>query len=330
MKKINIILIILLYILWIPNIIAQGSISVTVQNATNGNNNGALAINVSGTFGLYDYRVFDNDGAIVDFELNGPEDFKTFSGMAPGAYEVIVNDGQDCVAGWSGTIRCVNPNNDRPCIVISFPIEPSPGTNDPKKAVYIGDPVGAPGSPGYFLDLARMTNIEEEKLSELSEKMENKISIETNKILAGGASKFEISKQEEINTDARFVYKFNEEGEMEWLVQQYSEKYTAEVKSSSDKAKLPESIAHTNLAITAVYPNPFASLINVVVNATTEESVQVQLLNLSGQLLLEKEYSLIKGVNNLQLETTKELPGGSYFLTILDQKGNRYTKTIIH
>lgn len=61
--------------------------------------------------------------------------------------------------------------------------------------------MGEPGSSSYFLDLARMTNIEEEKLNELSEKMENKISIETNKILTGGTSKFEISKQEEINTE---------------------------------------------------------------------------------------------------------------------------------
>ena len=332
MKKINIILIILLSILWVStNTFAQASIEVTVQNATNGNNNGALTINVSGTFGNYNYRVFDNNGGIVDFELDRAENFKTFFDMAPGEYEVIVNDGQGCVAGWSGFIRCVNTNNNRPCIIVSVPLDPKPGTGtDPGKSVYIGDPVGEPGSSEYFLDLARMTNLSEEKLSELSEKMENKISIETNKILSGGTSKFEIPKQEEVNTDAQFVYKFNEAGEMEWLVQQYSEKITAEKKSSPDEVKFPVSNEQTGLVITAVFPNPFESLINMVVNATTEEMVQVQLLSLSGQLLLEKEYSLVKGVNNLQLETTKELPRGSYFLTMLDQKGNRYTETIIH
>ena len=331
MKKTNIILIILLSILWIPNTFAQARIEVAVQNATNGSNNGALTIDVFDTDGLYSYYVLNSDGGDVVSDVGTFDNPKTFTDLAPGAYEVIVNDGQGCVAGWSGTIRCVNTNNNRPCIITSLPNEPTPGTGtDPGKAVYIGDPVGEPSSPEYFLDLARMTNMAEEKLNELSEKMENRISIETNKILTGGTSNFEIPAQEEINTNARFVYKFNEEGEMEWLVQQFSEQYTAEEKSSPDEAKLPVSIENTKLAITAVFPNPFESLINVVVNATKEEMVQVQLLNLSGQLLLKKEYSLGKGVNNLQLETSKELPKGSYFLTILDQKGNRYTETIIH
>ncbi len=332
MKKINIILTIMLSILWIPiNTFAQARIEVTVQNATNGNNNGVLTIEVFGTFGNYDYRVLDKEGVTVDFEFNRPENFKIFSGMAPGEYEVIVNNGQNCVAGWSGLIKCVNSSNNRPCSIVSLPVEPAPGTGtDSKKAVYIGDPVGEPSSPGYFLDLARMTNMKEAQLNALSEKMENKISVETNKILTGGTSNFEIPAQEEINTDARFVYKFNEAGEMEWLVQQYPEKITAKERSSSNERQLPVSIENTKLAITAIFPNPFESLINISVNGVKEEKVQVQLLNLSGQLLLEKEYSLTKGVNNLQVETTKELPQGSYFLTILDQEGNRYTKTIIH
>lgn len=332
MKKINIILIIILSVLWIPiNILAQARIEVTVQNATNGNNNGTLTIDVFDTFGSYSYYVLDRNGGIVDSDQGTSDNPKIFTGIAPGEYEVIVNDGQGCVAGWSGFIKCVNTTNNRPCIIVSLPTDPKPGTGtDPGKTVYIGDPIGEPGSSEFFLDLARMTNMEEEKLNELSEKMENKIFIETNKILAGGTSKFEIVKQEEINTNARFVYKFNENGEMEWLVEQSSKKHTAEVKSLTDETKSPVSIEDTKLAITAVFPNPFESLINMVVNATTEDVVQVQLLNLSGQLLLEKEYSLVKGVNNLQLETTKELPQGSYFLTIFDQEGNHYTKTIIH
>lgn len=332
MKKINIILIIMLSILWIPiNTFAQGRIEVTVQNATNGNNNGVLTIEVFGTFGSYSYFVFDQNGEEVVSDEGTPVNSKTFTDIAPGTYEVIVNDGQGCVAGWSGAIRCVNTSNNRPCIIVSLPVEPAPGKgNDSGKTVYIGNPVGEPGSPEYFLDLARMTDMEAETLNELSENMEKKISIETDKILAGGTSRFEIANQEEINTDARFVYKFNEAGEMEWLVQQYPEKITAKEKSSSNERQLPISIENTKLAITAIFPNPFESLINISVNGVKEEKVQVQLLNLSGQLLLEKEYSLTKGVNNLQVETTKELPQGSYFLTILDQEGNRYTKTIIH
>ena len=69
MKKINIILIILLSILWIPNTFAQARIEVTVQNATNGNNNGALTIQVIGTPGSFNYYVFDRNGVIVNSDL---------------------------------------------------------------------------------------------------------------------------------------------------------------------------------------------------------------------------------------------------------------------
>lgn len=329
MKKINIILILMLSILWITNTSAQ-SIKVTVQNATGANiSDGKITVEVLEPFGIYSYYLLDGSGGNVNDKLNTPDNFAIFENLASGRYEVVVNDLEGCAAGWTGSVGCAG----RGCITVSLPFEPSPITGEvkPGKTVYIGDPIGQPGNATNFLHLSRMTDLGASTLAELTEKMENQIYIETDKILTGGSSQFEQATQEEISTKSRFIYKFNEEGEMEWLVDQSRKEQKAEKKEALlDEVGFSVSANTTNLAITAVFPNPFESLVNLVVQANKEEMVQIQLLNLSGQLLLEKEFSLVKGANNLQIETSENLPKGSYFLTIRDQEGNRYTETIIH
>jgi hypothetical protein len=67
-----------------------------------------------------------------------------------------------------------------------------------------------------------------------------------------------------------------------------------------------------------VYPNPTASVLNVSIYQTISQNTKVQLFNVSGQQIIEK--NLPEGEVATQLETSN-LPDGIYLLKVSNLNG---------
>lgn len=71
----------------------------------------------------------------------------------------------------------------------------------------------------------------------------------------------------------------------------------------------------TNEADLTTYPNPFANVLNYEVVSQKQAEAEIQLINVTGQVMLSRKELLVKGINKLQLSTDK-LPTGTYFLSV--------------
>jgi hypothetical protein len=93
---------------------------------------------------------------------------------------------------------------------------------------------------------------------------------------------------------------------------------------SGNVASLSENL---NLNSIQIFPNPSAELITVSFNSTDKTNYTIQILNLSGQMLQQKNLELING----KISTTFSvgaLSKGTYFVRITDQK-TTVTRSII-
>jgi hypothetical protein len=66
-----------------------------------------------------------------------------------------------------------------------------------------------------------------------------------------------------------------------------------------------------------IYPNPFSDLLHLSIFSYSTNIAWVKIVNLTGQVLLEKKIDLQQGENALKLEEVSELSNGVYLLSIL-------------
>ena len=68
-----------------------------------------------------------------------------------------------------------------------------------------------------------------------------------------------------------------------------------------------------------IYPNPVKNLLNLMVNSPSENTIKLEVKDVTGRSLIQTNDVLIKGLNHLTLNTSS-LAGGSYLLKIIDEK----------
>jgi Secretion system C-terminal sorting domain/Fibronectin type III domain len=72
--------------------------------------------------------------------------------------------------------------------------------------------------------------------------------------------------------------------------------------------------------ITAIYPNPVANTLNLIINAPTTDKVTVTVTDIAGKILLQQIASLAAGDNTMQLNVSK-LTAGTYVIKATCQNG---------
>jgi hypothetical protein len=74
-----------------------------------------------------------------------------------------------------------------------------------------------------------------------------------------------------------------------------------------------------------VYPNPAGEEIQVEFNSTATSAYQVRVLDLSGKAILIREGTATEGTNIIDMNLS-EMPGGLYFLEIMNGEGKYLTR----
>ena len=77
-----------------------------------------------------------------------------------------------------------------------------------------------------------------------------------------------------------------------------------------------------------LYPNPASSEVNLVVTLSVTEAVNVQLLDITGKSVSNKEVIMNSGTNNFEL-TTETLPNGVYFVKVKSSQVNETERVIV-
>ena len=77
----------------------------------------------------------------------------------------------------------------------------------------------------------------------------------------------------------------------------------------------------------SVQPNPFREVLGVTYDAAAAAAVKVTVTDLQGKLLLEREFEVNKGRNELQIRDWGLAPG-MYLLQLTDQQGTQTQKIV--
>ena len=85
-------------------------------------------------------------------------------------------------------------------------------------------------------------------------------------------------------------------------------------------AEYTEAGMHGNWQFRPVYPNPGVDGFNLVVTAPERGKVQVEVVNIFGQLVHNQTVQLLPGTTSIRLGLRK-LAGGSYMLRVRDENG---------
>jgi uncharacterized repeat protein (TIGR01451 family) len=66
--------------------------------------------------------------------------------------------------------------------------------------------------------------------------------------------------------------------------------------------------------VTSVSPNPFISYLNINLEWSKSENVQVKVINVQGKEVYSKSLQVNKGINNMKIDDLAKLPSGNYFI----------------
>lgn len=77
------------------------------------------------------------------------------------------------------------------------------------------------------------------------------------------------------------------------------------------------------------YPNPFQNEVRLTVQSTAAGKGQLQLLDLTGRVVLQRNVELTSGTNDLELQDLSGVQSGTYLLRVVTPAGNAQTQRII-
>ncbi len=77
-----------------------------------------------------------------------------------------------------------------------------------------------------------------------------------------------------------------------------------------------------------LYPNPFIDKIRLLFNAAIAESIEINIFDLNGKILISQEFYLTKGFNLINISKFNFIPSGIYLLQLKGQHNRTYRKII--
>lgn len=94
---------------------------------------------------------------------------------------------------------------------------------------------------------------------------------------------------------------------------------------SKSTTKIEELISINDVKI---FPNPVVNQLNISFNAIKNDYIEINLYNLSGQLVKSMKKSVFVGENRIEMNTI-DVTTGEYYLSIIDSKNNIHTNKIL-
>jgi hypothetical protein len=87
---------------------------------------------------------------------------------------------------------------------------------------------------------------------------------------------------------------------------------------------------HARLSVPAlgVYPNPASGEVNISILAETATTAHVSLLNITGSIMLERDFDLIEGSNLMKLDLTRLVPG-IYLVKVEQNDQTSYSRLVV-
>lgn len=133
-------------------------------------------------------------------------------------------------------------------------------------------------------------------------------------VLTNGTTSYDIIEQNELETNAPLVMKFDETGSLVWVWHNYPANDASEYRSS---VELSNSGTSTNSGF-RVFPNPSQGSLSCNVDVPKEGVIKLELMTSFGQKLLTQQSQYVSGTGSvtLQIREIENLPAGMYFLKL--------------
>lgn len=330
--------------------------STTIQAQGHANvNTSDIVINLNGTITTGSISVaVDERFAPLDIEINGPcaEQINTTKTGASGIFTDPECAGTYCFYITSDSNMTPNDASDdctmEFCVEVSIcfqvrkqsaPDLPAYVTivcksrsplgftnNTPPDAVFLS---GTSTKVGKEIQMQYMihTYLSDKDLDPLLDDILDQTAILSDRIISTGASPYDIPNQKELNTNDDFVFKYDAEGGIVWVVHnekiKTNKKYdvvgelTIKVDSETDPYKFEDTPISAYLS-SRVYPNPFQHELNIELQTTKMTTIDLVLLNSIGSIVTVKKLELTKGWNNITLDIDKQIAKGMYLLQLKD------------
>jgi hypothetical protein len=77
-----------------------------------------------------------------------------------------------------------------------------------------------------------------------------------------------------------------------------------------------------------VYPNPASDKVSVMINATSSNNAQVNIIDIKGAIVKSINNKLVSGLNVMELSVA-DLPKGMYFVQVTSNEGTSTKKLVI-
>ncbi len=134
-------------------------------------------------------------------------------------------------------------------------------------------------------------------------------------VLTNGITPYDIIEQNELETNAPLVMKFDETGSLVWVWHNYSTNNASEYRSAVEF--LPNSEISSNSGF-QVFPNPTQGNLNCSIDVHKEGVIRFELITLFGQKLLSQSQYVNVGSTTFKIRETENIPAGVYFLKLID------------
>ncbi len=135
-------------------------------------------------------------------------------------------------------------------------------------------------------------------------------------ILANGSTPYDIVEQNELETNAPLVMKFDSTGTLIWVWYKNSTNNESEYRSSEEFMPNPKASSNSGFQ---VFPNPTKGNLNCRIDVPKEGVIKFELFTLLGRKLLsQSQYIPNAGIATFKIRETENIPAGIYFLKFID------------
>jgi len=239
--------------------------------------------------------------------------------LPQGRYCITITSIDGCTASQCMTInKCVTWKNWVLCLAVAeLPKE---------KALLVA--VDPPNIIGWDkeLNLSVFTGLDPEKLDGMMDHVVNNTVSQIKEIKATGTSDHIVAEQNELESDAPYILKFQEDGTLEWVY------FAGETNNDPRKEKLankrgeePENFIGSSEA----YPNPFTHELILDTEVNMDGELTIDLHDIVGKIVQSYSFEVQEGHNRLTLDGLENLPAGLYNLVQYGPKGEHSSHKVM-
>lgn len=246
----------------------------------------------------------------------------TISGLRSGLYCGTITENSGCVASICAKIKkCTRRTLDgKSTITCEDVIEPCCSTGEFYSTGNKINSTENDGSIGYFFNVFHQ--LPEDIYAEISDLTTLIMYQEINKIAQLGYSEYEILSQNEFQSEAEFIFKFNQNGTLIWVFHNFH----PDLEERSPK--IFTYLNSTSKLNGYIFPNPSDGLINIAFREPLDhDSVICKVFDVNGKTCF-KDVIYLNNNTNASINLN-DLPSGFYYMQISTPFGNLETFKIV-